>query len=350
MATDFIYPTSADLNEIARDKLPMLVADRPIFAYFPIRDHEATLVEWEQRDNYSGLQQIRGINGQAPSVQKTGVRRFADQPGVYGEYSILDEQELTNRRAPGQFGAPMDISDMVMDVQDQLLQRRLDRQEALIWTLCATGTFSVLGKDNAIVHTSTYLRQTYSAFASWSSFSTATPLADFSGVQLLARGHSVNFGSGAKAFMNRKTFNNLRSNTNAADIYGRRTTGLGTVNSLAQWNELLSQDDLPEIVIYDAGYLVDGSVNPFATDMTQFGVFTPFIPDNTVIVFGQRPGNQPIGQMMQTRNVENGGAPGPYMKVIDTIDRKVPRTIEVHDGFNGGPTIEYPSALVVMAV
>lgn len=64
MASDYIFPASADLNEIARDKLPMLVADRPIFAFFPIRDHDATLVEWEQRDNYSGLQQIRGINGQ----------------------------------------------------------------------------------------------------------------------------------------------------------------------------------------------------------------------------------------------------------------------------------------------
>lgn len=283
-------------------------------------------------------------------MQKTGLRRFAEQPGIYGEYIILDEQELTNRRSPGQFGTPMDISDMVMDAQDQLLQRRLDRQEALIWTLASTGTFSVLGKDNAIVHTSTYLRQTFSAGVPWATIATATPLADFSAIQLLARGHSVNFGAGAKAFMNRKTFNYLRANTNSADIYGRRTTGLGTINSLAQWNELLSQDDLPEIVIYDAGYLVDGSVNPQATDMTQFGVFTPFIPDSTVIVFGQRPGNQPVGGMQQTRNVNNGGAPGPYMKVIDLIDHEVPRSIQVHDGFNGGPTIEYPSALCVMSV
>ena len=350
MASDYVFPVSADLIEIARDKLPMLIADRPIFTYFPIKDHDSTLVTWEQRDNYSGLQQIRGIDGQPPSVTKTGLRRFAEEPGVYGEFILLDEQELTNRRVPGQFGAPLDISDMVMDAQDQLIQRRLDRQEALLWTLASTGTFSVVGKDNAVIHTSTYLRQTFTAAVTWATFATATPLADFSAVQLLARGHSVNFGSGAKAFMNRKTFNNLRSNTNAADIYGRRTTGLGTVNSLAQWNELLSQDDLPEIVIYDAGYLVDGSVNPNATDMTQFGVFTPFIPDATVVVFGQRPGNQPIGGFQQCRNVNNGGAPGVYMKVIDRVDEQVPRSIEVHDGFNGGPTIDFPSALCVMSV
>jgi hypothetical protein len=237
-----------------------------------------------------------------------------------------------------------------MDAQDQLLQRRLDRQEALAWTLAAFGTFSIVGRNNSVVHTATYLRQTFSAGVPWATFATATPLADFSAVQLLARGHSVNFGSGAKAFMNRKTFNNLRSNTNAADIFGRRTTGLGTINSLAQWNELLSQDDLPEIVIYDAGYLIDGSINPQATDMTQFGVFTPFIPDATVILFGQRPGNQAIGAVQQVRNINNGGAPGPYMKVIDRVDEQVPRTIEVHDGWNGGPTIDFPSAIVVMAV
>jgi len=347
---DYIFPVSADLTEIARDKLPALIADRAIFNYFPPKDHDATLVEWEQRDNYTGLQNVRGINGQPPSVQKTGLRRFVEQPGVYGEHILLDEQELTNRRSTGQFGAAMDISDMVMDAQDQLLQRRLDRQEALAWTLAAYGTFSIVGRNNAVTHQASYLRQTFAAAVPWSTFATATPLSDFSAVQLLARGHSVNFGSGAKAFMNRKTFNNLRNNTNSADIFGRRTTGLGTINSLAQWNELLSQDDLPEIVVYDLGYLIDGSVNPTAADMTQFGVFTPFIPDSTVIVFGQRPGNQPIGAIQQTRNINNGGSPGPYMKVIDRVDSSVPRTIEVHDGWNGGPTIDYPSAIAVMAV
>jgi hypothetical protein len=38
------------------------------------------------------------------------------------------------------------------------------------------------------------------------------------------------------------------------------------------------------------------------------------------------------------------------MKVIDNGDRQVPREVQVHDGFNGGPAIKFPSAVVRMNV
>jgi hypothetical protein len=347
---DYIFPQSAILQKIAQDKLPDLTAQNPIFTYFPIVDYNASVLEWEQRDNVTGLQQIRGMNGQPPNVTQVGMKRFVEQPGVYGEFIVLDEKQLTDMREMGTFATPTDISTLVMAAQDQLIQRRVDRQAALAWTLAVTGTFSVTSKSGAIVHTASYLTQTFSAVVPWATIATATPLADFSSLALLARGHSVNFGAGAKAFMNRKTFNYMRSNTNAADIYGRRTQGLGTVNSLNQWNELLMMDDLPEIVVYDDGYLTDGSVVENATDFTQFGSQTQYIPDNKVVVFGQRPGNPAIGNVMQTRNINNGGAPGVYQKVLDRGEDQVPRIIEVHDGFNGGVTIFYPSAIAVMSV
>ena len=52
-----------------------------------------------------------------------------------------------------------------------------------------------------------------------------------------------------------------------------------------------------------------------------------------------------------TRNANNAGAsPGMYVKVVDKGEDEVPRQIEVHLGFNGGPAVYYPSAVVKMAV
>lgn len=337
--SEFIIPTSAELEAIAQDKLPRLTAQRPCFDWFPTQNADAAVLMWEQKDNYTGLQQIRGMNGEPPKITKVGVKRYLMEPGIYGEHSIIDELELTTRRQYGTFGSPVDISDLVMDAQDQLLQRRIDRIELIVWTLGITGTFSVSGPSGGVLATDSYSTQTFSASVAWSTVATSTPLADFRAVQLLGRGHSVNFGASAKAYMNRVTANNMLANTNNADLYGRRTAGLGTFNSMPQINTLLAGDDLPQVVVYDEGYLNDS------------GTFVPFIPNNKVLVVGQRPANQPVGNYRFTRNANNPNlAPGPYQKVIDHGTDRVPRLIEVHDGHNGGPVIYYPSAFVAMSV
>lgn len=336
MAT-FIYPTSAELQQVAQDKMPALMKNRPCFDIFPARSVDSHLLIWEQLDNFLGLQQVRGMDGEPSRVKKIGAKRYTMVPGVYGEFIDLDEQELTARRQYGTFGTPVDISDLVMLAQDQLLQRRLDRIEAIIWTLITTGTFSVSLPTGGVAHTDTYTLQTASRAVSWATVATATPLADFRAVQLLHRGHSVSFGKGARAFMNRGTFNTMISNTNAADLYGRRTAGLGTFNNLPQLNDLLAGDDLPQITIYDEGYLDDSNT------------FQLFIPDGKVAIVGQRPAGQVIGEYRFTRNANNPNlAPGPYMKVVDLGDVRVPRRIDVHDGHNGGPVIYFPSAVVIL--
>lgn len=337
--TEFVFPTSAELDVIAQDLIPRLEQDRPIFKIFPIKNVENYLVMWEQEDSYVGLQQVRGLNGMPPRVSRVGVKRFQMEPGVYGEHIPVDEVELTIRRQMGTFGTPIDISELVMKAQNQLLGRRLDRIESIGWTLLATGTFSVAGPAGAVLHSDQYVIQTFSAIVSWGTFLTATPLADMRAVQLLARGHSVRFDRSATAYMNQVTANRLLSNTNPADIYGRRTTGLGTFNSLDQVNQLNAADNLPTFEVYDEGYL------------NNAGVFVPHIADNKVIVVGRRVDGAPIGAYQMVRNVNNAGmAPGPYMRVIDKGEIEIPRSIEVHDGHNGGPTVNFPSAVVVMSV
>jgi hypothetical protein len=337
MAT-YTYPSNVVLRQIVQDKLPTLLANDPIFTYFPTRDVDASLVMWDQLDNYTGLQQLRGMNGEPPVVKQIGAKSYQVRPGVYGEFARIDELQLTERRQYGSWDTPISVDDLVMQKQDYLLGRQIDRMRWILWTLVTTGTFSVQLPDAAVGHSDTYTMQTYSAAVPWATIATATPLADLSAIQLLARGHSLNFGAGAVAFMNRVTFNNMRSNTNAADLYGRRTAGLGTANSQDLINGLLQADDLPGIRIWDDGYLNDS------------GTFVPFIPNAKVVVFGQRPGGAPIGEMQLTRNASNPGlAPGAYTKVVDDPN-EVPRNIEVHAGWNGSPALWFPSAIVVASV
>ncbi len=339
----FVYPSSAELSKIAQDKLPNLIAQRPAFDILPMRSVDSHILMWEQLDNYLGLQQVRGLNGQPQRVKKVGAKRYSMIPGVYGEFQTIDELELTERRQWGTFGQPVNIDDLVMQSQDHLLGRRLDRIEFIIWTLLTTGTFSVSGPDGQVLHTDTFTLQTLSASVAWATSATAVPLADFRAVQLLSRGHSVRFDQSSRAYMNRVTWNNFIKNTNAADFGGKKGMGLQSLTSIGDANVILTGEGLPNIVVFDGGYLNDS------------GTFVPFIADSKVIVVGQRIDGASIGEYRITRNANNPGlAPGPYMEVIDRgadgPGKQIPRNIEVHDGHSGGPIIEFPSAIVILTV
>lgn len=334
----FTYPTSAELTQIEQDKLPRLTANRPIFDFFPINSVDSHILAWEQLDNYTGLQQVRGLNGDPPRVNALGGKRYVMEPGVYGEFRRIDELELTVRRQWGTWAQPVSIDDLVMGAQDHLLGRRVDRIEYILWTLVVTGTFAVAGPSGAVIHTDAYTTQTHTA-SDWGTPGTATPLADFRAVQLLSRGRSVSFGPESVAVMNRTTFNLLVANTNANDLAGRFTVLQNTLRSAGNISMILAGEGLPRIAIYDEGYI------------DEAGAFQLYIPNDKVILFGQRTSGARIGEYRMTRNANNPGlAPGPYTRVIDRGEQIVPRSIEVHDGHNGGPVIYFPGSIVVMSV
>lgn len=335
----YAYPSSQMLSTIEQNLMPDLVAEDPIFDIFPIDTQDATLLKWQQKDDYIGLQQVRGLGGDPPRVNRVSINEYQMKPGTYGEYIPLDEAEMTERAKFGSLTDVINIDDLVAEAQEQLLHRRMTVIKYIGWTLLTTGTFSIAGLNGATLHTDSYTTQTFTASVAWSTAATSTPLADFRAVQLLSLGYSVDFGSKATAFMNRVTWNYLIKNTNAADLYGRRTAGLGTYENVGEVNKLLAGDDLPQIVIYDKAY------------KNASGTATRYIPNNVVVVVGQRPGGRNIGNYTMTRNVNNADAgPGAYTKVIDNGDRAVPRQIQVHDGHNGGPRLYYPSAVVLMSV
>jgi len=324
--------------EIAQDFMPRLQANRPVFQFFPITTQDAFLLMWEQMDNFIGLQYARGLNGEPTRIKRTGAKRFQMQPGVYGEFENIDEEDLTVRRQYGSYNAPVNIDDLVSVANMKLVQRELDRIEAMIWTLLATGTFSVAGPTGAIVHKDAFTLRTMTPTVPWSTPATSTPLADLRSLKLLARGSSVNFGTQAQIWVNQTTMNNVLANTNAADLGGKRF-GLGTLNGTQDVNTLVSMDGLANFTVYDGGYY------------DETNTWVQFIPNGKAIVIGSRPAGQVIGQYRMVRNASNAGfAPGAYSMVIDNVDDGPPRKIEVHRGHSGGPVIFFGTAIVQMNV
>ena len=337
MAT-YVYPDQKQLQAVEQELAPRLMKNRPIFELMPIVEKDAFDLEWELLDNFTGLQGVRGLNGQPSRVKAIGMKRYQMAPGVYGEYAAIDEQQLTKRAALGTYDKPVDVTDLVGEKQMQLLQRRYDRIELIGWTLFSTGTFSVTDDTGAILHTDSFTLQTQNAAAVWSNAAASTPLADFRTCQALGAGHGVSFGAKAKAYMRRSVWNEMIANTNAADLYGRRTQGLGTFNNLLSVNQLLMGDDLPEIVVNDESYITDA------------GAVTRFLPADVVVIIGYRASGTPIAEYRMVRNANNpNSAPGAYTRVIDDPN-VIPREVKVHDGHNGGPVIYYGSNIVILAV
>lgn len=333
--TNYSWPTSKELTQIGQDFMAAMTLDDPIFSYFPVVNVDSHILQWEQRDNYRGLQQVRGLNGEPGRVAAIGGRRYIMEPGVYGEFLPIQEDELTTRRRWGTFGEPIDLSDLVTEKTQQLVAREVARMRQMLWTLVTTGTFSVTNEAGAVVHTDSYTTQTYDTTTPWATGASATPIYDFQQVALKDRGYSLSLGPAARAYMNRATAFQMLNNTNDDDLGGRRTNngpfGLGDANSI------FVAQGLPMVEIYDEGYYDDN------------GTFQLFIPTGTVVVFGQRTMGEPIGEFRRTRNINNPGfAPGPYDEVYQ--QPKPPKQIEVHRGMNGGPVLFYPSSIVVMDV
>lgn len=337
---EYTFPTSQELREIERDLLPVLTNSDPIFQFLPIKNVNEDTLSWEIRDNMTGLQAIRGLGGEPPTIAKLGHKRYIAEPGYFGERYRIDEHMLTRMRPVGQLTGKVDITSLVREGQDLLLNREINRIRQIAWTLVTTGEITITNARGNRLYYDAYNFQTAVAAVSWGTVATATPLADFRGIQLLGRGSSTSFDERSTAMMNRKTANKLLSNTNQNDLAGRRVTALLSPLNVEEINRILLGEGLPKISIYDDGYLNDS------------GTFVPFIPDDVVIVFGNRPG-QSLGEYRMTRNASNpDNGPGSYVHVSDSLQstNPVPRKIDIDRGHNGGPVVFYPLGIVVLDV
>jgi hypothetical protein len=332
----FSYPTNAELKRIAREYEPLLTEQRiGISRVMPVERANVDTLFWEQKDNFLGLMQLRGLNAATSSVKATGSKQYVAQPGYYGENERIDEAKLTRVRQVGSFNEPASLDEHVLEATEKLMMRMYDRMEYIVWALLGAGEFSV-SNSAGVIHTDKFAIQTYAPGTQWSTLATSTPLADFRAVQLLYAGKGVNLGSAATAYMNRKTSNYLLANQNANDLGGRRVSGGNTVNSIAATNQIHVEQDVPRIEIYDEGYYDDS------------GTFTKFIPDGKVIVVGARGAGQIIGDITLTRNANVPGIGADYHITVEEL--KNPREFIVHNFANFGPRLYFPGSIVAMTV
>jgi hypothetical protein len=150
MAT-YTYPPTEELMAVESDKFEALSADDPFRPFMPERNVEDWLLRWSVAGYAGGLQQLRGLNGDPTYVARVGASDYIMKPGVYGEFMTVDEEEMTTRAArfyPGGQGR-VDITDLVLGLQDQLLDRRMRLIRYIRATLFMTGTFAVADKKGA---------------------------------------------------------------------------------------------------------------------------------------------------------------------------------------------------------
>jgi hypothetical protein len=347
MPITITYPDATTLTKIDQDYISVLTQDDPIIQEFPIVTKDENTLQWEQMDNYYGLQNARGLGGQPGRVKQIGINRYSMEPGAYGDWMEVTEKEITERRQIGTFADFVDISDLVAIRQEMLTTREIQRVINVIWTLLSTGTFTSFNNLGDIIATDTFPIQVFNAAVAWSNAATAAPLSDFRAAKLLATGHSTRFNSQAKAFMNTPTYNNLIKNQNPNDLFGRRlANGGATINNLREANSYLLDDDLPQIVLYDEGY--------YTGTVADGGTFVRHLPNGKVVLVGKRINNAAVGEYRMTRNANNPNLEaGSYLHIVDSLDSSqdpIPRRIGIHKGHNGGPVIYYPSSVVVMNV
>lgn len=334
------YPTNAELMQLQRDLMPRYMEGRLGLDIMPFRNSDADRIIYNQPDIFRGLQAWRGL-GKPARQTKDRLNPFGRNcealPGYWGEFDTIDEELLTRGVQPATCSTPLDLTEHMTNLTLRLLERRLNRIEFLIWQALAFGRYEAQNSLGQIVHEQSYNVTTISSAIPWSTYATATPLNDFRMIQLLSRGTSASFGVTATAYMNRITANCLFRNTNPNDVGKAGLTACCTFMGPDIVNQQFAAQGLPQIVIYDEGYVADDAT------------FYPYIPNGRVVVVGTRPGNERIGNYVFTRNAVGAAvSSGPWVKVVDNADRAVPRRIEVFDGHNGGPAIWYPRAIVVL--
>lgn len=346
---NYIYPGNYEITEIMQQQLPTLRKDRgsPAFTFCPSVTKDVTTLIWEQRDNFAGKMAVRGVDGPPSVVTPVGVNNYMARPSYFGETMFTTEKEVMDSRKIGTPNETIDLTDITLVKANQLLHRQLTLEEYLTWQLTINGIYQLYHEvTGALVAQDSYNQRIYSAINTWVANPTiATPLADFRNVWLLHRGFSVSFGKNAKYYMNKVTFNGLVANRNAADLYGQRTGGLFSAGieaglNLAQINSILMGEDLGEIIVYDEGYYDDSTTVP---------TFTQWIPNNKVLVVGERLDRSRLLQYVYTANLANMdmGA-GPAYRVWMSVEA-IPKQ-HIYRGFNGVHQMFFPSAFVVMNV
>jgi len=118
---------------------------------------------------------------------------------------------------------------------------------------------------------------TYRADTPWTAWATATPLRDIEAAnESCPRDFSraVLFDGDALIYVNHDTLNHLLNNANDDDLWGQRNAASAMTGAAHPVNSVLRGLNLPQIAVYDEGYL----------SPVDEGAFHLFIPDGVALM------------------------------------------------------------------
>lgn len=335
-----VLPTNAELYRVQADLMPGFLSRYRGTEILPFQTTDKAVIVIQKPDIFRGKQAFRGLNKPTVHVRPrhNPWGTFCEvQPGYWGEHDSIDEEMMT--RWGDRCAEVFDATEYITMLQQRLLQRQAVLVEYNIWQTLVFGRYTALDSNGQVIHENEFNIQNVTAGVPWTNFAGAFPLRDLRSIQLLGRGTDNDFGLCARMYMNRQTANLLLANTNPFDIGRIGLSACCNVMSVDLINQQFAAQGLPQIVIYDQGWIDDN------------GVFNVFIPFGYVVIVGCRPNGVPVGHYWLTRNVVGCSVTsGFWQKIVDNCDLAPPRKISLYTGHNGTPVLEYGNAVVVLRV
>lgn len=353
---NFAYGQNYDLLPLVQAEwLSRGLKGRRLLELFPLAFYDTSLVEWEQLDAAFGIMSLRGLGGLPPAVPFPGFRKFAMEPGYYGEHSRLDYEQLTKMREPGTRGDVADFDTLSNTAIQQLTERALNRMEDVVAKLLTTGQFYVANQGGGLTHADTIANYRVTIPTTpWSTSGSAAPITDIMNAKAnLQQGTTTSFGPKSTFLCNSYTFNDIVQSAQFQNGYKLQFGQ--TPLSDADVNKLMQAIQGPQIEVYDGGYFA----NPGTATGRPSG-WTFFLPRGFGVWVGSRPDGQQVGEFILTRNPDaftpDTEAPdfatrnpdldapawidGLYTRYYEhTMEPPTYRRWDV--GFNGGPALLY---------
>ena len=342
------FPTNSELALVVQDFKP----DPAQFIgsqILPDAESMFQVVMWDERDTDRGMTQPH-VMGADPKVDiRQGSKTRSYTPIPFKQTDLLKENEILRSRELGTMNQTLDLSAEVARIARNRFIKTQIRKEKLRWDTLQ-GAISISENDVSI--SETFAVQTYTPATPWSTRASATPLKDFNAMKLLFRGYGAS-AAGAKVYMNQTTANWLLENSNAADLRGFQNSNFVALPySVEELNKILAARGLPEIVVYDGGYIDSNNA------------FQLFLPDGVYVLVGNRPGGEKVGDWLSTPSLHNnrGGQPAPgFFSIIEINGQpsevvgavsmqqlgmgKNPK-VEITGGEYGGTRLIFPKSII----
>jgi hypothetical protein len=342
MPTTLELQGAIKLKKLMQVYLPRALESREMLKVFPMIPDDSTKLVYERREVETGLQGARGLNGRTNPVRKTAVDQFEVDPGYYGDHYDIKEDELVNLREAGSWDNFESYTKQAARGTMHLTRRFLDRCEKNIADLAMSGKFEATDMQGIVKHRDVFNVPQVTPSTLFSDLDNATPLTFLRDlIPQIELGKSVSFMKGFM-WMSRPTANLILKNANANDISGRRSKYGSTINSIADLNDLLLENDLPIIKTYDKGYYSD----PPGSAPT----FNRFLTNGKIVMVGVRDDGEQLGEYRLTRAAQSGSenaSPGEWYQVEDRR-KQDPCQVILRAGHNGGPVCYYTEGFVTI--